>query len=73
MEAVASRTLMADHERKFTAACTPYFHMLDGAVELQSGHQSSSSSWQLGDERPKRNAGLATGGLWAHSARARKV
>ena len=36
-KAGAGGALIADHERKACAACAPYFHVLDGTVELQ-GH-----------------------------------
>src|SRR3981081_49766 len=38
--------LIADHERKAVAVRAPYFHVLDGAVELQGHQQLFTCSWK---------------------------
>ena len=44
MEAMTGGVLMSDHERKAIEAGAPYFHVLDGTVELQGHPQSFTVS-----------------------------
>ena len=58
VKALTSRAFMADHEGIALAACAPYFHVLDGTMELQ-GHCQSVCGHSI-DQQVKRFIGDAS-------------